>query len=162
MDNKPFIIEIVQKKNETMKDVESRIYAFNTAVPFQKSLEEMKGIIKKLGGEGFQYTEHPNSAKYVRFLIHDRFTKQKIPIQIDIPIITIKTLHGRKELERAGIRLAILDLKTKLYKLDGTNLNPTFVLAENILTKSGMPINRFLTEEGSTNIAGLLPESTED
>lgn len=138
-----------------MNEAEKHIYAFKTTTSFRASLEEIEHIIVKLGGKGFQYTKHPNGAQYVRFMIHDAGVGD-VPMHVDIPQVYITT--DRKKhlyLDKVGVRLTVLDLKVKLYKMGGKQKSPLSILAENVLTRSGKTLATYLAE--GSNIAGLLP-----
>ena len=152
----PFVIDVTVKN---IADARNVIYAFNTKVSLDDSIKEIKDLIIKLGGKGFQYTEHPRTgAQYIRFMYVDKNIGD-VSMHIDIPQIYLKTDRtSRHLLEKVGIRLAILELKVKLYKLCGKVDNPLSIFVENILTRSGLPISQYLST--GKNVAGLLPEST--
>jgi hypothetical protein len=82
-----------------------------------------------------------------------------LPIQIDIPRIFLTTdRKPRHLLDKIGIRLTILELKVKLFKLAGQKKNVLMVLSEYVLTKSGVPLGVYLTQ--GSNAQDLLPERT--
>lgn len=123
-----------------------RIYAYNTQVKPEKSIEEIKRNLKKYGCQGYQYTEHPDSnEKAIRFYIPT--PQGRLLIHIEIPEIHEKKKSGKTEyLENESFRALVLIIKAKLNLVElGEPIEEVFLL--NMVTPDGKLLKDVITPD---------------
>ena len=111
-----------------------QIYAYRTPVTRGKSIDEVRGILRKFGCKGFQLTEVPDGSAYIRFLMPTPVGN--IPVHVDIPEIRIRQKKGTKYLEKESYRALVLILKAKFNLVElGEPIQEVFFL--NAVTPDG-------------------------
>jgi len=100
-------MKIDRKKSE-------QIYAYGTNVTVSRSIEEIRGLLRKYGAKGFAHVISPNSEQgaYIAFIIPTKLGD--VPVRIVVPSIY---LNGRfRELE--SYRAAVLIIKSKFLEIE--------------------------------------------
>mgnify|MGYP000075011194 CR=1 FL=1 len=148
---------IIEKHAATKTKAEEQIYAANTPVTVNRSLGEIKHVLSKFNAKGFQYTELPNGARFVRFLLDD-VEFGTVPIHLDIPIVFAVVKGKRIKYEREGWRLVVQELKNKLYRLSTNEKRPFALFLDCAVTRANLPLGQLILNSPTL----MLGEGRED
>lgn len=127
-------------QNNQIKEIifsnSKQIYAYGTQITPEKTLAEIRKLLKKHGCKGWANIESPDSdAQIIQFVIP---TKEfgDLPVQFTPKKVILKSRKGSRYLENESFRLLYLEIKTRLLLSKYSSLLESFL--SNVLTMNNI------------------------
>lgn len=124
-----------------------QIYAKGTKVTIEKSIEEIKKMLKKYGCKGFTSAESREDERRKAIKFFAPTTNGDLPIILEAPEIYVTTRKGEKYLEKESYRALALIVKSKLVTVDLglETVQDAFIL--DVITSDGRKMKDLITKD---------------